>query len=74
MWGITGVYSTIWYLWYKTRAKEEEGKGGQQAELNRLEKGVASGCAKDGMLAFASSERLLHCSYSTAGARILHAK
>jgi hypothetical protein len=28
---------------------EEEGKGGQQAELNGLEKGVASGYAEDGM-------------------------
>jgi hypothetical protein len=32
------------------QAKEEEGKGGQQAELNRPEKGAASGYAEDGML------------------------
>jgi hypothetical protein len=32
------------------RSKEEEGKGGQQAELNKPEKGAASGCAEDGML------------------------
>jgi hypothetical protein len=32
------------------RPKEEEGKGGQQAELNKPEKGAASGCAEDGML------------------------
>jgi hypothetical protein len=37
------------------RAKEEEGKGGQQAELNRPEKGVASGYAEDGMPALAAA-------------------
>jgi len=31
------------------RAKEEKGKGGQQAELNKPEKGPSSGCAEDGM-------------------------
>jgi hypothetical protein len=30
------------------RAEEEEGKGGQQAELDRPEKGAVSGCAEDG--------------------------
>jgi hypothetical protein len=31
------------------QAKEEEGKRGQQAELDKPEKGVARGCAEDGM-------------------------
>jgi len=31
------------------RPKEEEGKGGQQAELNRPEKGAASGCPACGL-------------------------
>jgi hypothetical protein len=47
--GLPGVCSTIWLPMPQDKRAKEEGKRGQQARLNRPERGVASGYAEDGI-------------------------